>query len=848
MRWSLVGVRLALQLCLGLAALALAVPALADNQVVTGTVTDPITLGSGDWARIRSGGVVDTGGTGGDAIFGDGTHTVWVERGARVHGAEDGIALDRGTIFNWGFVNGGESGVEFDEFGTLYNWGTVKGNQDGVFLDDGFNRTRVFNWGLIEGGDGIDADEGGGYLEVRNWGTIRGDSDDGIELDAGIIFNFGQISTGRDGNEGIEFDEESGTVYNWGRIESWGLGDDDSGIEFDFDGGPGGHARVFNLWYGQIRSANGSGVELEENDRQAGARATIANFGRIEGRFGIRLEDDTRIPVDTWNFGVIRGREASILLDLADGDAGNLKIKGTGTFFGAVRAPGPNDTLRLDLQFVPKEDISRLLALQGASGPKSYSLSNGRLAFSGFEHVIVDGLLSGELEATGGLEDFGRSLDWTRVTTIGAVPELLGGLAMEAGLGNRRLNEAFETVSGRAQHHMQSDNAFQVATQLSIVHQRYFDRVRERRRHGFHGGTLAMRMDSGIASELSAITGKQYASARGVVLGDVIDERDAGEAPAPRRRPEPAAQPAPAPAPAVEEPVWGGFLSGIGVFGDQDHTGSRVNGDYVTAGATLGVDRELAPGLIGGLLLGYLRTDADVDGKGSELDDDEYAIGPYLSWGDASGWHASASAIYGYHDYEAERFIQLAGFDLGAVSLPGLVISANSRPSGHQFTSYASGGYDWHTGPEGSAWTVGPYAALQFSLLHVPDYEEYGAGALDLNYDDQTAHSLQTHLGVRLNREITCDLGTFVPELRALWGHEFMDDDRNIRTHFDSTDIPRFTVSTRRADRDFGIVGAALTGTLERWRNVHFFAGYDARIGQDDFLGHTANAGVWIQF
>jgi uncharacterized protein YhjY with autotransporter beta-barrel domain len=842
--------------------------AAAEEVTVQGEVTGPVAVDERrNRVEIERGARI----TGIDGVVSTGDLDA-VNRG-RINVSGDGIrSFGKGNVWNFGSIQAGDDGIVVFESGYVLNRGEIEGDDGIVF----FGRAVVENFGKITAHD-----QGLVLFEdaiVKNYGSIRGDFQGVVVfgpatfLNGGYVFgdfqsvvlfersrayNWGTIEANR--AEGLLIFEDA-WVENRGRVishqndagnffgnETWLM---NSGSFWGRDNGVVVFGRAYIENSGLLYGAEEAGLETfdltwlhnsgkiwgRENGAILFDDAWITNRGLIDGLLenGLRLFGTQH---DVANYGLIGGREASIR---SFGD--RLHLSGTGSYRG--RVVGEGGTLYLNLAAVPKEAKAALARFGGDVSGRVFSFPGWDFSFEGFDRLVIQGLVSFEEQAQGGLDEFGRALDWTDLLGGGPEADLLAGLSMIPDRDD--LNEAFETASGRSLHHLQSDNAFQVATQLSVTTQRYFDRVRERRRHGLHGGHLALTQDSGIASELAAITGRQYASSQGVVVADVIEPPEEA-APPPRRRPEPSpeapaaprAEPVPAPPEiAAAEPVMGGFLSGLGLFADQDRTGNRVNSDWTTAGATLGVDRLVGDGLVAGLQLGYFRTEADVDGFGSELEDDVFSLGPYLAWGGESGWHASLSALYSYHRYEQER----------QVVVPGFSVEAESDPDGHQLTSYLSAGWDWHAGAEGSAWTLGPYAALQHSLLDVGSYDESGAGPLNLQYDDQLAQSLQTHVGLRVNRELSCGWGAFVPELRAAWVHEFMNDDRSITTRTNSLAIPAFDVETEVADRDFGVVGAALTATLSRWHNVHFFAGYDARIGQDDYLAHAASAGLWVQF
>jgi outer membrane autotransporter protein len=68
-----------------------------------------------------------------------------------------------------------------------------------------------------------------------------------------------------------------------------------------------------------------------------------------------------------------------------------------------------------------------------------------------------------------------------------------------------------------------------------------------------------------------------------------------------------------------------------------------------------------------------------------------------------------------------------------------------------------------------------------------------------------------------------------------------------------STNLPgapafgSLVVKTNSQGRDFAIVGAGISATpSELYDNIAFFLNYDAQVGQDNYISHTANGGLRV--
>jgi outer membrane autotransporter protein len=156
---------------------------------------------------------------------------------------------------------------------------------------------------------------------------------------------------------------------------------------------------------------------------------------------------------------------------------------------------------------------------------------------------------------------------------------------------------------------------------------------------------------------------------------------------------------------------------------------------------------------------------------------------------------------------------------------------------------------DFHLG---NRITITPEVGLQYAHLGIDGYSETGAGAFDLNVGSQDINSLRSHVGFKLNQSYSLNKDvTFIPELRARWYHEFMDDSRGVSTSLPgSPAIGSFSVSTFTPQRDFALVGVGLNTAFTGCNGmpIESFLNYNIQVGQSDYIANSVNAGVQIGF
>lgn len=280
---------------------------------------------------------------------------------------------------------------------------------------------------------------------------------------------------------------------------------------------------------------------------------------------------------------------------------------------------------------------------------------------------------------------------------------------------------------------------------------------------------------------------------------------------------------------APEPATWSVYGAARMVFGEQDFAISDEP-FYVVTG-TVGIDAQVGEGLIVGAAMGYAGAEADLP-LGGVIETDALTAALYGTWLPTENVYVDLVAAYNYLDFDQERRL-VAG---------GPIASARSEPHGHQFAGSVRVGFDAQAG---ACW-LGPFARVDYIHTAIDGYTERGAGPFDLSVERQRVDSLRTRIGGQASHRIGVDGAAVVPQVRAAWVHEHLDDARTINTQFVSIPGVNFGVPTDNGDRDYVELGAGVA--VEFDDGAMLYAEYEIELGNQDRDSHLVSVGVRFTF
>jgi uncharacterized protein YhjY with autotransporter beta-barrel domain len=299
------------------------------------------------------------------------------------------------------------------------------------------------------------------------------------------------------------------------------------------------------------------------------------------------------------------------------------------------------------------------------------------------------------------------------------------------------------------------------------------------------------------------------------------------------------------------------------VFGPQDRLGV-----FVSAGAyavnhdenrfedgyeaqlptvTAGADYRVTPWLTAGLALNYANFDGTYDNGGGF---NKNIFGPQLYATVAAFQRAFIDVVLGYARHENYNKRRVGVLDFSAdgtpneiIPKPRLIGQASANYSGNQYTASLAAGYDHPV----SEFTVGPRLGLYVDHRQTDGYEEQGDTGLELRYGSLDRTLIQSSVGGRIAAALETGIGVVVPQVSAVWVHEFADDSRNIRAEYvDVEPSPSFTFNREAPDANWMVIGVGASALLNNgWQA---FVQFSTVQGHENFVTYGGTAGVRLSF
>jgi outer membrane autotransporter protein len=284
---------------------------------------------------------------------------------------------------------------------------------------------------------------------------------------------------------------------------------------------------------------------------------------------------------------------------------------------------------------------------------------------------------------------------------------------------------------------------------------------------------------------------------------------------------------------AVVEPVlqnapenrWGVWVTGFGDFVNVDGDGNGEGYNFTTGGVSVGVDYRITDQLAIGVMGDYSHTWTSLQ-DGGNIDVNSGRGGLYATWYN-HGIYLDAAAYAGHNSYNSSR--------------SGLDGSANGNTGGTEWSTFLSGGYDFHFGPL----TVGPIAALQYTYANVSGFSENGSLA-PMQVQSDSQDSLRTDVGFRLFYQWQIGKILLEPSLKAAWEHEYLYSALPITAGFAGVPGPSATFSGPSEGHDSAIVSA---GVSAQWTPaLTLYVNYDGQLGRGNYSSNAVAGGVRISF
>jgi outer membrane autotransporter protein len=286
--------------------------------------------------------------------------------------------------------------------------------------------------------------------------------------------------------------------------------------------------------------------------------------------------------------------------------------------------------------------------------------------------------------------------------------------------------------------------------------------------------------------------------------------------------------------PIVEAPTltnWNSWVMGVGEFSNTRGSGVP-NYKNSTGGFLAGADYRFSENFSSGLFAGYQYNYAKYSGRGSTRGNSAL-FGLYATYKNEEGYYADSVIGGGYTGFQTRRPIKFSTIDR----------TASADPGTGQFNAAINLGKDWTI----DKFVVGPLLGLQYTYAGTSSFTEQGADSLDLAVGSQNTSSLRSSLGGRVAYLWDVAKGvTLIPEVRAQWMHEFLNNSQTLTSSLDGGSGPSFGYATSAPYRDSLFGGVGVTAKFgEQWSGSIF---YNVNFGNNEFTNNIISADLNISF
>jgi outer membrane lipase/esterase len=271
--------------------------------------------------------------------------------------------------------------------------------------------------------------------------------------------------------------------------------------------------------------------------------------------------------------------------------------------------------------------------------------------------------------------------------------------------------------------------------------------------------------------------------------------------------------------------------------GDKSRTEREDGFDFDSVRLIGGVDYRFGERWVGGLALGYERSNVDFEQNLGAIDSNSYGGTLYGSF-NLDRLYVDARLGYSHHDYDTKRNIFFPNNNPNNIALTGnLNRTATGSSKANQYSAGLGAGYGFNFGKL----SFTPYGRLDYINLRVDALDESGAQGLDLHTDRQTIKSLQSALGGQISYAISTRFGVLQPQAGVEWNHEFQNKSTSIAARYVNDPFNNtFFVPTENPDRDYYTITLGISGQFKN--GLLAFINYENVQG----LAHITNQGITL--
>ncbi len=285
-----------------------------------------------------------------------------------------------------------------------------------------------------------------------------------------------------------------------------------------------------------------------------------------------------------------------------------------------------------------------------------------------------------------------------------------------------------------------------------------------------------------------------------------------------------------------------GFIDATANFGETDQTAREVATHFNKEEVTVGIDYRFTEQFVSGLAVTYSNAVANFqksfDVSGGKTAEQGYSGSVYSSYY-LDDFYVDGIFTYTRRDYDIDRNIVIRSLNLNR--------KAKADTESDQYAASLGLGYNLQI----QGFDINPFATVSYTRLEIDNYNERGAGGLNLNIENQNVESLESILGARFAYAWSQPFGVLLPHFRAEWHHEFKENSYTLKTNYVNDINNTSTQNILKArndkpDRDFAIIGVGISGVFQGGLQV--FTAFETLLAQEDTSSHQFTAGFRLAF
>ncbi len=261
--------------------------------------------------------------------------------------------------------------------------------------------------------------------------------------------------------------------------------------------------------------------------------------------------------------------------------------------------------------------------------------------------------------------------------------------------------------------------------------------------------------------------------------------------------------------------AFGAWVGGAIRSGNVDGRGGSSGVDFETDGISVGLDYRFSPRFVVGGGIGYGTDTSEIGNRDSQIEGKALTAALYASFHPGESFFLDG--LFGYQslDYDLRRTVAFNGNRV------------QGQRDGTQWFASLSAGADLGR----DAWGFTPYGRLDIARATLDAYAETGDALFALRYEEMDVDTTTGTVGLRIDYRKDTTWGSFSPQFRAEYQHDFKNDASAVLRYADLIG-PTYRTDVTGFDRNRFVIGlGALFNTDSDWT---FRIEYRGQVGGDD--------------